>query len=321
MAASAAWFEVDREGLAKLQGRRGPSFVVFELIQNGLDQNVTRVDVTLEPIAGRALGRLVVEDDDPEGFADLSHAFTLFAESAKKGDPEKRGRFNLGEKLVLAMCEEASIATTKGTVRFDGGGRSELRARRDRGSCFEGLVRMSRQELADISAAVGRIIPPASVMLRFNGVALEPRKPLAVFSATLDTEIAGGDGLLRRSPRRTEVRVYEPRPVARCHVVALHVQRDFLLYVVVPPVSRFHYREPQLVDAGHFCARSAQRFSTRSTIASSMAPSPGCGTPWAAATCSRRRCATSYRGALGRRSSTIPPIHQRTGWRPRRGTR
>jgi 3-(3-hydroxy-phenyl)propionate hydroxylase len=32
--------------------------------------------------------------------SDLTHAFTLFAESAKKGDAEKRGRFNLGEKLV-----------------------------------------------------------------------------------------------------------------------------------------------------------------------------------------------------------------------------
>lgn len=29
-----------------------------------------------------------MEDDSPDDFADLAHAFTLFAESAKKGDAE-----------------------------------------------------------------------------------------------------------------------------------------------------------------------------------------------------------------------------------------
>ena len=48
----------------------------------------------------------------------------------------KRGQFNLGEKLVLAVCDQASISTTKGTVVFDPDqGRIEKpRQKRDRGS-------------------------------------------------------------------------------------------------------------------------------------------------------------------------------------------
>jgi len=71
----------------------------------------------------------VVEDDAPDGFKDLSHAFTLFASSSKKSNPEQRGRFNLGDKLVLAISDEVTIRTTKGGIRRDADGRHNLRSR------------------------------------------------------------------------------------------------------------------------------------------------------------------------------------------------
>ena len=117
------WFEVDRQGLAQILERKGKEFALFELIQNGWDEpGVTKVTVSLEP-QGRNKAMLVVEDDAPEGFKDLSHAFTLFASSSKKANPEQRGRFNLGEKLVLAISDEVTIRTTKGGSRFDAEGR------------------------------------------------------------------------------------------------------------------------------------------------------------------------------------------------------
>ena len=100
------WFDVDKAGLAKLMAGRSKAFVVFELLQNAWDQNVTQVDVTVEPSAGR-LVEIKVTDDDPDGFADLRDAYTLFAESRKKANAEQRGRFNLGEKLVLALAKSA----------------------------------------------------------------------------------------------------------------------------------------------------------------------------------------------------------------------
>lgn len=47
------WFEVDKQGLAKLLERRGKQFILYELIQNAWDENTTRVDVTLARPSGR----------------------------------------------------------------------------------------------------------------------------------------------------------------------------------------------------------------------------------------------------------------------------
>lgn len=205
-------YEVSRAGLAKLLERKGKAFVIWELCQNGWDQAITRLDITLTPVPGRPQATLVVEDDDPKGFRNLSHAYTLFAESEKKNDPTRRGRFNLGEKLVIAVCEHAEISTTSGTIVFDGDTRRHHpRRRRDRGSRFEGLIRMTRAELDDAMKAVDALIVPEAVTTTFNGRTLEPRTPLRTFEAVLPTEIADADGYLRLTERKTTVSVYEPR--------------------------------------------------------------------------------------------------------------
>src|SRR6516165_2901572 len=135
------WFDVDRDGLGKQAEEHGKGRLIGELVQNALDEaGVTQIAVTLAPVPGRPLADLTVEDDAPEGFRDFSHAWTLFADSYKRGNPELRGQFNLGEKMVLAVCESASISTTRGTVLFDQTeGRIEKpRQKRDRGSVFQG---------------------------------------------------------------------------------------------------------------------------------------------------------------------------------------
>ena len=136
-----SWFEVDRDGLRQLLEDRDKSFILRELVQNAWDEpGVTHCDVTLQAIPGKRAARLVVEDDAPEGFYDLRHAYTLYARTRKRSSAEKRGRFNLGEKQVLALCREAKIVTTKGTVEFlPDGKRKEDKARRKSGSVFEAL--------------------------------------------------------------------------------------------------------------------------------------------------------------------------------------
>lgn len=206
-----SWFEVDRTGLRKLIEDKGPAAVVVELIQNAWDQNVTRVDVTLQLLPGKPVAEIVVEDDDPAGFAELDHSFTLFAESGKKADPEKRGRFNIGEKLVLSLCSEATISSTTGTIRFDAKGRHRSGIRRDRGSRFEGTLRLTREDYAAVEQLVQSLIPPTGITTTFNGVTLEARAPLAELAATLPTAEADSEGVLRRVTRTTTVRVYSPR--------------------------------------------------------------------------------------------------------------
>ena len=205
------WFNVDKEGLALLLKRRGYAFVLYELLQNAWDTDARYVRATFEPIPGAPQARIVVEDDDPEGFQDLRHAFTLFASSPKKSDPTKRGRFDLGEKLVLAACRSAEISTTKGTVVFDETGRHERRVRRECGSVFEGVLRITRDEYEEAASAVEKLIPPSDKVTVFNGRELPTRSPIHSFEVTLPTEVSDAEGYLRRTARKTTVRVYERR--------------------------------------------------------------------------------------------------------------
>lgn len=204
------WFAVDKRGLAQLLERRGKSFAVLELVSNAWDQDTTTVDVSLQPTGQRARYELVVTDDDPNGFLDLAHAYTLFAPSNKKGEAEKRGRFNLGEKLVLALCETATITSTKGTVTFDGTGRKQTSAKRPVGSEFRAVVHLTKPEFEETCEVIRTLIPPPHVETVFNGEILANRDPVRDFKAQLATEIADEEGNLRPSTRNTIVRIYEP---------------------------------------------------------------------------------------------------------------
>jgi len=202
------WFEVDKLGLAQLLERRGKEFALFELVQNAWNEpGVTKVTVSLDH-QGRNRALLVVEDDAPEGFKDLSHAFTLFAASAKKANPEQRGRFNLGEKLVWAISDEVTISTTQGSIRFDAQGRHRLRTRQPVGSRIECLLRLTPDECRAIAAQAHRLIASENIRTIFNGEPLPPRLPLQTIKATLPTEVASPNGLLRRAQRETVIRVY-----------------------------------------------------------------------------------------------------------------
>jgi len=203
------WFEVDKQGLAKLLARRGKSFALLELISNAWDTDAKNVNVTLQAVSGKPEAHILVQDDDPNGFRNLTHAWTLFAESERKAEAAKRGRFNLGEKLVLAVCSAAEITTTTGSVRFDKDGRHTGRKRLGMGSLFEGYLRMTRDELKEALQAVHRLIVPEGVTLRVNGKEILHREPLAHTDAVLPTEIADAEGNMRRSERKALVTIYK----------------------------------------------------------------------------------------------------------------
>src|SRR4029077_11792778 len=124
MSQASDWFEVDKEGLEATIDE--PERLPLELLQNCLDEDVRTISISLTPPSQRGLARLVVEDDCPQGFLNLSESYRLWTTSKKRGDAEKRGRFNLGEKRVLACCREASIASTRGTVMFRPDGTKQM---------------------------------------------------------------------------------------------------------------------------------------------------------------------------------------------------
>ena len=208
------WFDVDKAGLGRQAEEAGKGRLVGELVQNALDEpGVTQIAVQLAMVPGQSLADLTVEDDAPAGFADISHAYTLFATSNKRTDPTKRGQFNLGEKLVLAVCDQASISTTKGTVVFDADqGRSEKEERRERGSVFSGRIKMTEQEYGQVSDYLRSLLLSDGIAVTFNGDKLLPRQPIQTFQASLETQIADDKGIMRPTTRKTVVSLYEPLP-------------------------------------------------------------------------------------------------------------
>lgn len=234
-------FDVDKEGLSKLLTRRGREYVVLELVQNALDENVTEVKVDLTRPPGGKTVTVRVEDDSPEGFKDLSHAYTLFADTYKRKDATKRGRFNLGEKLVIACCDWAEIETTKGTVHFDASGRTgSLQAKREVGSVFRGAVKLTRGEEERALDLVRSVLVDEKVALYLNEERVPSRLPVCFDRATLPTEVADEEGYLRRVRRETELHYYEP-----------HEGETAMLYELGIPVcetgDRFHVSVGQKV--------------------------------------------------------------------------
>jgi hypothetical protein len=208
MSNSNDWFEVDRAGLAKVLARRGQEFALFELVQNAWDEpGVTTVVATLKT-TGHGLATFTITDDAPDGFKDLTHAYRMFAESAKKQNPEQRGRFNFGEKLVFAMAKEAKVKTTTGTIHFDENGRHRRREASERGSEVSVTFRMNREEVARAIEHFNRLLVPSSIRMTVNEARLVAPTPVAEFDCVLPTEVANADGQLVRKMRKTTVRAY-----------------------------------------------------------------------------------------------------------------
>lgn len=205
MAKKREWLEVNRKGLEKLVEGRSRAFIITELIQNAWDESPSYVDVTIERISGTRDVILRVSDDSPDGFSDLSHAYQLFAESKKKGNPELRGRFNLGEKLILALCRSASIVSTTGSVYFDDKGRRTGKERSDTGTVVSMVLPMLKSDYHECLAL--QFEPPAGIDTRICGRLMQARKVLAHDTITLPTVVAGTDGVLRERLRKTRIDV------------------------------------------------------------------------------------------------------------------
>jgi hypothetical protein len=205
---------VDKEGLARSLARRGIEFCALELIQNAFDESVTKITVTLEH-AGRGLHRLTVIDDSPTGWRDLADAHCLFADSYKKNDPSKRGKFNMGEKLVVALAREARLVTTTGGWHWTGNTRRRLRSHTEAGSEFWAILPMTVVEAERTCEVIGQVLVPEDItlkLLRPHGSRFEivcPRQPLRTFEMTLPTEVADAEHRLVRTRRKTEVRVFK----------------------------------------------------------------------------------------------------------------
>jgi hypothetical protein len=215
------WFTVDPEGLAELQRGKPLAYIAREPIANALDQNIKRCTVTLRHEARSII--LAVEDDDPKGFQDLAHAFTLFSHTPKREEPTQRGRFALGEKQAISRCTEASIVTTTGSVFFDKkDGRRMGRTKREVGTLVSLRFPGTKADAAEIVETLRSYLPPPGVEYVVNDQIIAHRKPLRSITARLQTEIYDGQQF-RKNMRSTEVHVHAANGQAMLYELGIPV--------------------------------------------------------------------------------------------------
>ena len=203
------WFDVSKSGLRKIQSEKNKFFILQELISNAFDEKVSFVDIELSQVKNSRHWELFVGDDSPDGFKDLTHAYTLFAESYKKGNVKQRGRFNLGEKFALAMFRNARIISTKGSIIFnEDGSRSHSGKKTESGTKFTGEIKLNESELKDLVNQCNKIKVPKGVTLNVCGDHKYYETPKYTFETTLPTIISDEEGNLKNTSHKTVVEVY-----------------------------------------------------------------------------------------------------------------
>lgn len=204
-------FEVDVRGLRQLQEGKPKWFIIRELLQNAMDEDIKFCNLKLSYERGKA--HITVEDDSPIGFRDLSDAYTLFKDTYKRSDVKKRGRFNFGEKQVLCLSDYARIITTTGGLEFDvlKGERTTLRRKREAGSEVYVVVKMTKDEYNECCTYSNDILVPPGITITLT-IGEEKRElfnvtPHKVFTAKLLTELKDNDRM-RNVSRDTEVHLH-----------------------------------------------------------------------------------------------------------------
>lgn len=202
--------QIDTDGFRKRVAWRGIVGVLTELVSNAFDESITRCDVRITQTAFNKYA-LSVEDDAPDGFKNLDDSYTLYADSYKAALADKRGRFNVGEKIAIVLCETASITSTTGTRVFTRNDVSRSKIRRAKGTLFEGVIRSTKGDVARALDVLGSLIVPEGVDFTVNGERIERPARIAQVEASLPTVAANADGELVKTARITTVDVYRRR--------------------------------------------------------------------------------------------------------------
>jgi len=267
MKGAAQWFTVDKAGLAAVATRRGTAPLLLEPVQNAWDEEgVTFVQVYLSPVNGKPQVKLRIEDDSPDGFRDLADAYTLYKQSYKIGNPEQRGRFNVGEKFLLSVASEASIISTTGSILFGPEGRKMGRKRTERGSILTATLKMTRTELDEALVLLRSMIPPRGIKTIINCEELRQRRPIAEDIRTLQTEIRGEEGGFKLTRRKTAINIYEVLEGETSHLYEMGIPVDKL---ECPWHVDIAQKVPLSLDRGS--VRQAFRFDVERHVAEIMA--------------------------------------------------
>ena len=221
-------FAVSHLGMRELHENRPPWQLVKELIQNSWDEAPEATVCTVEiTVRSNENATLVTVTDDGPGFNDISDAWTLMKHTAKRQQPTKRGRFNMGEKEIVSVALEAEVETVGHTVTFPRmGSRVVSPNQRAKGTRIAALMPWN-QEQADGLVAKLATFRPTDCRLVVNKVEVVQREPISIRSTILNTVLQEGPGQpMRPTRRRTDI-----------HILTRHNPAESWLYEMGIPIQ------------------------------------------------------------------------------------
>lgn len=202
-------FEVDGSGFKGHVKKMKPHQIIQEIISNSFDEDAVKtVTCDIEFIQETKQVRVKVVDDG-NGFRDIEEIFTLYKHSYKRNKPEKRGRFNLGDKQFFAVAETGHVITGKNKVEF-----TETKRIIDDHEPFKGVevignFKWSATVLNPTIRELYKIIVPQDKILIVNDKTIQPKKIVKIIEGVLRTEIENEDGVMEEFDRKTKIELYQ----------------------------------------------------------------------------------------------------------------
>ena len=214
-------FNIDFQGWRELVGGDNQQRQPLELVANVFDEyrgytegrvRPTYCKVTLTK-DGRKPATLEVEDDGA-GFDEVSDIWTFFRSTAKRRNADVAGRFNAGEKQLLAIAKTATIVTNNHTITFANGKRDVTKHKsiKHKGTKITATFVWNNQQVEEITALFKDVVTPHGLTYTVNGTSVDAKKHDNLCRAKLPTVILNDiDGIvaLRKSTRVTDIEVYK----------------------------------------------------------------------------------------------------------------
>jgi len=208
-------FEIDTEGMRALQKGREDWQLVKELIANVWDASTSLCEVNLNSISPTK-AKLVVRDDG-EGFSNVNDVWTLMGHTEKRLDSKARGRFNIGEKEIISVAEQATIQTwneEKGyghIITFPKTGGREVKKVKSlpKGTEITCILSWRKRQVEEVIKKLELLLVPINMSFTINGKNFYSSKPYKVVDATLETVLQASLGEpLRKTRRQTSLELY-----------------------------------------------------------------------------------------------------------------
>ena len=144
--------------------------------------------------------------DNGAGFERIEDVFTFFGTTSKRTTATVSGRFNSGEKQLLALATEWSVDTAGKLIKFSGAKRTN-RTSKNTGTAIKARIVCTRDQESEIINGFRSLIAPKGLNYTVNGD--EVTRPFYDYltHVQLPTVILT-DGSMTRTARRTAVEVY-----------------------------------------------------------------------------------------------------------------